>query len=250
MFDRNDGRRIRNEIRLKMSADRVLRWFRSCPHCGSIWPPIDLFCEKCYQCLCFLKNTSDEARQPGYPFPVYSVFNWSEQNKLIIGRFVHAFKRGWCAATARCFAECMLHAFPLGGGPKQICFPYSKSAPSDHAWLLAHSIAVAGGPLFEPPIPLMREVKRDRAGKRFFSGHKGVTQKRKSASDRSMIRFESVRSDGVEKFSNATSSIIFVDDVITTGASAMAAYMALGSPKSFSVWVLASRPKLAGKTRI
>ena len=43
---------------------------------------------------------------------------------------------------------------------------------------------------------------------------------------------------------------IFADDVITTGATALAAYMALGDPPSFEVWTLACRPKLARPARV
>ncbi len=36
--------------------------------------------------------------------------------------------------------------------------------------------------------------------------------------------------------------IVFVDDVVTTGSTAKAAYKALGRPKNFQVWSLAVRP--------
>lgn len=37
--------------------------------------------------------------------------------------------------------------------------------------------------------------------------------------------------------------ILFVDDVITSGSTAYAAYLALGKPEQFSVWTLLQRPK-------
>jgi predicted amidophosphoribosyltransferase len=40
-------------------------------------------------------------------------------------------------------------------------------------------------------------------------------------------------------------TIVLVDDVMTSGATALAAYMALGDPQLFEVWTIANRPKLA-----
>jgi predicted amidophosphoribosyltransferase len=39
--------------------------------------------------------------------------------------------------------------------------------------------------------------------------------------------------------------LVFVDDVVTSGATAMAAFMALADPLKFEVWTIANRPKLA-----
>lgn len=38
---------------------------------------------------------------------------------------------------------------------------------------------------------------------------------------------------------------LFADDVITTGSTAIAAYMALGDPSDFEVWTMVNRPRLA-----
>lgn len=39
----------------------------------------------------------------------------------------------------------------------------------------------------------------------------------------------------------------FIDDVITSGATAEAAWLAIGKPADFEVWTLICRPKLAGR---
>ena len=43
---------------------------------------------------------------------------------------------------------------------------------------------------------------------------------------------------------------VFVDDIISSGNTAMAAWKALGSPKKFYVWTLFHRPKLALKSEL
>lgn len=66
-------------------------------------------------------------------------------------------------------------------------------------------------------------------------------QKRKSAKDRFRRQFKlkpGIRVKGAR--------IVFVDDLITSGATALAAYRALNSPVDFEVWTIARRPKLAG----
>ncbi len=64
-------------------------------------------------------------------------------------------------------------------------------------------------------------------------------QKKRSLKERKELRFlqESVSSD---------QTAIFVDDVITSGATAQAAFEALGRPRDYEVWTVACRPKLAG----
>jgi hypothetical protein len=43
------------------------------------------------------------------------------------------------------------------------------------------------------------------------------------------------------KYPTAQYEYIFCDDVLTTGATSIAAFVALGKPKNFSVWILARR---------
>lgn len=63
-----------------------------------------------------------------------------------------------------------------------------------------------------------------------------LTQKELSKLARRNRQFENIA-----ELSSQSRNIIFVDDVVTTGATALAAYRALGRPRNFQVWCLASR---------
>ena len=68
------------------------------------------------------------------------------------------------------------------------------------------------------------------------------SQKSRSAQQRRQRRFKCNRADIGDY-----DTFIFVDDVVTTGSTAQAAWHALGSPKGFEVWCLAYQPRLAAQ---
>lgn len=115
--------------------------------------------------------------------------------------------------------------------------PPSRTGRRDHAWLLAQLLARQWQFATGPALSL-----------RFTEQHLLTAQKSKSAADRSLLRYQSL-----ENLSKSR-SFVFVDDIITTGSTAMAAFMALGEPERFSVFAIVSRPKrraqLAGKSGI
>ncbi len=69
-------------------------------------------------------------------------------------------------------------------------------------------------------------------------------QKRLSLASRDMKRF--ALKDGIETDVLKMHKFVFVDDVITSGATGKAAYQALGCPEGFMIWTLFDRPKLYG----
>jgi predicted amidophosphoribosyltransferase len=78
------------------------------------------------------------------------------------------------------------------------------------------------------------------------------SQKSQDLAERAECRFQ-LRVDRQtvqDLLASSPGPIVFVDDVITSGATAMAAYMALEDPSRFEVWTLANRPKLARQTGI
>lgn len=218
--------------------DSVLRWLRSCAICHSIRPPISLVCDRCAEKLDVCFNRQNELKQPGYPFPVYSLITWTDENDHLVRPLLHGFKGGWPIGATEKWMELLSH---LRSGHDRVDFPRfvfpppSKSGSKDHSWLLANLLASSWER--SKPICLSR-VGNDSASEK---------QKTKSAAERTRRRFASIES---EKITYPEATWVFVDDVITTGSTAMAAYMALGDPDRFEAWTLACRPKLAGKSGI
>lgn len=228
------SRSISGQLQRRQAIDACLRLLRSCASCRSVFPPIDVLCGECWSSLLRYENHGEALRQEGYPFPVYSSYTWTIANDRPCRSLVAGMKNGWAVRAARSLVERFVQerGFAAAGPAPLFVLPPASSRPSgDHSWLL--------GQLFSS----MWDVEPAYGLKYENWGHS--PQKRKSASDRSRRRFRSE-----EKFSGSRRRFIFIDDVVTTGSTAMAAYMALGDPEQFEVWSLVCRPKLAGKSRI
>lgn len=234
----NDMRTVDRFLLRRERCDWALRWIRSCPACGSVWPPIDTLCLSCWEKLFKIVNSCDTARDLNYPFPVYSLFTWKPENDFLLRPLISGMKGGLAVGACSHLIEYFEQARVLYHNDNQLLFVYPPSAHGgrDHAWLLAQLLARKHqtGPAKTFDRKLSQGVRKER-----------VAQKARSAVSRSEIRYQPM-----ENFTRPGRPVVFVDDVITTGSTAMAAYLALGDPNDFAVWTLVSRPKLAGKSRI
>ncbi len=113
----------------------------------------------------------------------------------------------------------------------------APSSKKDHAFLLA----AAASDLFEgevlSPLEPIGDLRRQRDK---------TKEERKSRKFR--IRPDMVNL--VEQLCTEKKAIVFIDDVVTTGATVKAAFEALGKPKRFEAWSLARRPRLATQIRL
>lgn len=112
--------------------------------------------------------------------------------------------------------------------------PSSRESAFDHSWAWGCALSEVLGLRIESPFEFATEGKTN-------SLDSLAPQKRLKVGDRFKRQFK--LKEGIRPFS---SKIVFVDDLITSGATAMAAQKALKSSVDFEVWTIARRPKLAG----
>ncbi len=102
----------------------------------------------------------------------------------------------------------------------------SKGKRPDHAYFFAHYLSKCLGgelrPLIHHPNGFLNKT----------------SQRNKEKKDRKSIKFERTAYEEPDK---ENTIFVFVDDILTTGSTAIAAYKALGCPRHFQAWVLAYR---------
>lgn len=168
-------------------------------------------------------------RWPEQTIPVYALFDWPETAALRVSQIIQHQKGGARPGLSEALAR-ELFAFAVSRGLRAtpetvIALPQGTRTP-DHAVLLAEAIS---GFLGLSMIRLRQE---------------GMALQTKALS-REERRQKTLVSD--VKIT-AKTPIIFVDDVLTTGSTARAAFNALGRPKQFCVltvaWRLLEKPSI------
>ncbi len=197
-----------------ISNQFLLNLLRACSYCGSFWGATDLYCERCWQRLENATLRGQSQIQRSYPFPVQALFEWHNPEHELIKNLAYSLKGGWSQSLFlklaimldwRWRAPAILIPAPDGGHAK--------------AW--GNAIReVTGFELINPLIGIER-------GK----------QKLKSKYERRNIQMQANLD-----LTNDPRHIIFVDDIVTTGATASAAFIAMGRPKKFSVCSIVCNP--------
>lgn len=219
--------------------------WRICAGCGSVHfcrkelfvsEPIRILCEACNAVFLQYKN---EGQISTRPFRVHSLYTWPLKGGVLPGKIIHQLKGSVQADHFVDFAE--LHAsrdFATNASTTSfsktrlvIPAPPREEGLQDHATTLAIEIKKKLGCEF---------------GSHFLRRQSAQQQKRKSQTKRwqslnTMI--EPTPHWEPQKIYHNT-KIIFVDDLITTGVTATAAYLALGRPKDFEVWTIFWRPSV------
>lgn len=190
-------------------------------------PPVHWLCPHCWKNLrSFYLSPPDMVRQEK-ELTHFRLFNWSEENDFFIRLFLNSLKKGGPSFIFnQVVLDFLYHVTQVYSIPRDtVIIPapsYSRSP--DHALCLASAFSrFSGLELYNVLFPYSPEGKNRK-------------QKQRIKTERRKIYF-SVK----EKCILEDKKIIFVDDILTTGSTARAAWEALCKPRNFVIFTLAWR---------
>lgn len=211
---------------------RFLACLRMCPRCQLTHSHVDIVCVQCWNELKELIREPLKISSSSYDYAmdVYALFHWTEELDHEIRKLIYLLKH---ARSGFLYEKLAIEFLWRRVGRKRPLSPDAVMIPSpprqignkDHAYFLAEKFSQL---THWPIVNCLHRV---------FSGE----QKLRSVNQRQKVQH--VLENRLLNTKNL-GRIIFVDDVITSGATARAAFHALGRPKAFEVWALAFRPKL------
>ena len=219
------------------ALSKITEHLRACANCGRgtfiRTFPIDLYCSACWSKLLEKSLVSPAS---DYPFKVWSLFVWSNFSPEV-ENLIYSLKGGGLPSAFSKIAE--RFAFELSSDRvlsrvTLVIPPSARNPANDHARAWGSALGEVLGLEIESPFEFATEGKTND----FLAL---APQKRLAVKERFERQFK--LKDGIDL---SDRSIVFVDDLITSGATALAAYKALNSPVDFEVWTIARRPKLAG----
>jgi predicted amidophosphoribosyltransferase len=196
-------------------------------------------------------NRGPELKQADYVIPTYSLLTWTPATEAFVRPLIYAFKGGRAALAAEKFATLFLSEYALAqrSGPAlessrddadAVLIP-APARRFDHSVLWAHALAEqtrwSTRTCLEDVTPRQERQKELRVGER------GLRRFRLQED----FAHAEIHARNKETHESLPKRIIFADDVVTSGSTAMAAFMALGDPDRFEVWSLVARPRLAAK---
>ena len=207
---------------------KIWHWFRHCPACRQSFPPIEWLCASCLKILKSFYLEPQNLMRIQSSFRHLRLIDWTSENDSFVRAVLMSLKGPrrslFFKAMAKEFFIRLQYLPSLKRDTPLTLIPCpSRNFSKDHGFFLAQALAE------ELRFPVQQALS-------FAEFHSG--QKSKSLFLRKERKF--LLNDCTLKNKN----LVFVDDVVTSGATAKAAYLALGKPASFMVWSLFWRKKI------
>ena len=225
-----------------MLIQRKFMWLglNGCLYCGSYFPRDGGLCKTCADSLWRWTTHEELYYQTVSKLQVTSLFEWVPGLQEVLSRLVRSLKGSAREDLWQYYAEEFWIRYLVSNSVRRIQNLVLIPSPSrrgerDHAMQFALAIAQLSGA--EVRCCLVR------------AGHSSA-QKNLSRKQRFGVRFDWAENITAEQFQRETSGkrVIFIDDVLTTGATARSAWSTLGKPKEFAVWTLVQRSLSCGES--
>ena len=244
---------------LEQNKLRLGDWFRSCCICRLATPPICWLCSACWRKLkSFYLSPEDMIReQDGWTH--IRLFDWNGENDFFIRLFLNSLKKGGPRYVFNKiileYVHRIVQKYPIPSEAVLVPAPVrSSDGSSDHAFFLALSFSrLMGSHLFNPlrKYDILKKegfqkqkTRQERKEIQFHiyqTGQERENSKLCSSVRRSLQKPQKANQISMNKDFFKKKKVIFVDDILTTGATARAAWQALKKPRCFVIFTLAWR---------
>ncbi len=174
----------------------------------------------CTHCLKVATKEMGRIPQHSYPFPLTTLFSWNQSNHRFVQKLTYQMKGNGVHSLWKWFALGLVQKGDVQVLPTAVVpCPSREGAYWDHSSLFAKEVSRVLG------IPLVRALR--------FSDASKLKQKSLSLKERKVLKFKALK--------EIEGPILFVDDVVTSGSTAVAAREALKSSYFFEVWAISCR---------
>ncbi len=203
---------------MKSLSYSIHRAFRFCINCSYLGADDSLLCSQCKELM--LSEALFKKTEMIQSISVHYLLRWVANESRLVSLVVNQLKGSHFQEVYRYYARLLALNLNIDDQKDWVIVPCpSRGLDRLHARSLAKELSLI------TDFPLVDCLN-------FYN--KDQKQKKKSKLERSSVQIQS-RSE------NHFEDVIFIDDVVTTGATALASYQALGKPKSFLVGAIARR---------